>query len=189
MRIVIGHFRILAAVILLGLASAAASQTPRGDEPIARLRPSEIPNLPPAVRKELERRGCAVPQTFVAGGRPHNVIRGQFSSASQMDWAVLCSRAGTSSILVFRGGSVKAIAELAANADSVYLQNIGGGKIGFSRALGVASPRDIRELYETRGGAEPPPLDHDGIADIFVEKGSVVWYWREGRWAELTGAD
>jgi hypothetical protein len=29
----------------------------------------------------------------------------------------------------------------------------------------------------------------DGINNIFVEKGSLVWYWDGGRWLKLTGAD
>jgi hypothetical protein len=35
----------------------------------------------------------------------------------------------------------------------------------------------------------PPPLDHDGIDDGVVEKGSSVWYWYRGRWLELTGSN
>lgn len=35
----------------------------------------------------------------------------------------------------------------------------------------------------------PPPPDHDGIKDIFVEKASVVLYWHGGRWVKLQGAD
>ena len=81
------------------------------------------------------------------------------------------------------------VAELASAPDLNYLQDIGGGVLGFSRALGVASPRYIQERYEVYGGLEPPPLDHDGVNDAFVEKGSVVWYWYEGQWLQLTGAD
>ena len=80
--------------------------------------------------------------------------------------------------------------ELARQPDRNYLQNVGpGGVIGFSRALGVADPKFIREHHEWYGGPEPPPLDHDGINDMFVGKASVVWYRHAGRWLQLTGAD
>ena len=31
--------------------------------------------------------------------------------------------------------------------------------------------------------------DHDGIDDAFLEKASVTWYWDNGRWMQLQGAD
>src|SRR5262249_49110621 len=34
-----------------------------------------------------------------------------------------------------------------------------GGAVGYSRALGVASPAYIREHYAAYGGPKPPPLD------------------------------
>jgi hypothetical protein len=39
------------------------------------------------------------------------------------------------------------------------------------------------------GGPKPPPLDHEGISDIFIGKASVVWYWYRDRWLKLQGAD
>ena len=39
------------------------------------------------------------------------------------------------------------------------------------------------------GGPEPPPIDHDGVNDVFAEKASVVHYFYRGRWLALTGAD
>jgi hypothetical protein len=117
------------------------------------------------------------------------VIRGRFTSATQTDWAVLCSIKRRSSILVFRNGSTTAVAELAAAPDFDSLQMIGDGAIGYSRALGVADADFIRVHYQRYGGPNPPPLDHDGIDDVFIEKGSVVRYWYRGRWLELTGSN
>jgi len=95
-----------------------------------------------------------------------------------------------SSILVFRGGSPAAVAELAREPDLTYLQVVDvGDVVGYSRALGVADAKYIREHHRQYGGPKPPRLDHDGINDIFIEKGSVVWYWSNGRWLQLTGAD
>jgi hypothetical protein len=154
-----------------------------------RLKPSAFPELPVTVRRYLERRGCEIPQAF-SDKAPHNVVRGRFTSASQSDIAVLCSTGRVSTVLVFRGGNTSAVAELAQRPDEIFLQVVdAGGVVGYSRALGVASPSYIREHHAAYGGPTPPPMDHDGINDIFVEKASVVWYWYRGRWLQLQGAD
>src|SRR6266487_4404220 len=105
-----------------------------------RLKPSAFPGLPVAVRRYLERRGCEIPQAF-SDKAPHNVVPGRFTSAMQMDIAVLCSKVRVSTVLVFQGGKTSAIAELAQHPDEAFLQVVdAGGVVGYSRALGVASP-------------------------------------------------
>jgi hypothetical protein len=39
------------------------------------------------------------------------------------------------------------------------------------------------------GGPKPPPIDHQGVDDEFIEKASSTWYFRGGKWLTLTGAD
>jgi hypothetical protein len=130
-----------------------------------------------------------VPQTYI-GTKRHNVVRGRFTSATQMDIAVLCSRDGVSTIVVFRGDSASHIAELAASPDAGYLQVIDSDNhVGFSRDISVAAPADIRSHARAHGGAVPAQLEHDGIDDAFAEKGSVVWYWYRGKWLRLQGTD
>jgi len=158
------------------------------DEATVRLSPREFPDIPSAIAAELDRRGCLIPQTY-GDRRPHNLISGRFMSSASTDWAVLCSRNRTSSLLVFQAGSPDTVIALAESPDANWLQGIGAGAIGFSRAIGVASPSYILEHYRRYGGPTPPPLDHDGINDAFIEKASVVLYWYEGRWLELQGAD
>ncbi len=161
----------------------------RADATVVRLKPAAFSELSAEVRQDIERRGCVVPQTFSTKA-PHNVVRGRFTSAAQVDIAVLCSKERLSSILVFRAGSTAAVAELAKRPDANFLQVVAsGGVVGFSRALRVANSKYIQEHYERYGGPKPPPLDHDGINDIFIEKASVVWYWYGGRWLQLQGAD
>jgi hypothetical protein len=87
-------------------------------------------------------------------------------------------------------GSTSSVAELATQPDANFLQVVNSGDlVGYSRALGVADPKYMREHFQRYGGPTPPPFDHDGIDDIFVGKGSVVWYWSEGRWLQLQGAN
>jgi hypothetical protein len=172
-----------------GTQGSAPVDLERADRATIRLAPSAFPELPRAVRRELERRGCVIPQAF-SNGAPHNIVRGRFTSSGHNDWAVLCSRRQVSSILVFRNGSVASVLELARLRDRDRLQSVGpGGAVGFSRALGVADPKFIKEHHGWYGGPKPPPLDHDGINDMFLGKASVVWYRYAGRWLQLTGAD
>lgn len=184
-----------AGVAALLIASAAAAQIPpaedweRADAETVRLAPEKIDALPLPIRQELARLGCTIPQVS-QHDRPENFITGRFTAPGQTDIAVLCSRNRISSILVFAKGSTKPVAEFAEAPDKDFLQVIDGqGGIGFSRALMVASPQAIRRHHANSGGPEPPLLDHDGIDDAFVEKGSKVWYWHEGRWLQLMGSD
>jgi homoserine O-acetyltransferase len=159
----------------------------RADLATTRLTPATFTNLPLAVRRNLKERGCTIPQSF-ATTRAGNVIRGRFTSAARTDWAVLCSVDRVSSILVFRGGSVLSVAELARYPDSTFLQVIGeNGAVGYSRAIRVAGAKYIRE--HNRDDPSLPRFDHEGIDDAFVEKASSIWYWHSGSWRKLSGAD
>jgi hypothetical protein len=175
-------------LIALSTGTLLASQQ-AANAAIVRLKPAAFPALPVTVRRYLDRRGCEIPQAF-SDKTPHNVVRGRFTSANVMDIAVLCSKAQVSKVLVFRGGKISAIAELAELPDEGFLQGVDGdGTVGYSRALRVASPSYIRKRNAAYGGPKPAPMDHDGINDIFVGKASVVWYWYRGRWLQLQGAD
>lgn len=91
-----------------------------------------------------------MPQSFTSE-RPHNVVTGSFARAGQQDWAVLCSRQDSSSVLIFWGGAdAESPTEFPRAADAGYLQGIGEGRIGYSRLLAAASPR--------RSGSSQPRL-------------------------------
>ena len=156
---------------------------------IRRLSPDDFPQLPGAVRDALKERRCAVPQSFYPE-RPHNVVSGAFARAGQRDWAVLCSVDGRSSILIFwADGVTPTPAELAPADDATFLQGIGNDQIGYSRVIDRADTAWIREHAEAYDGPLPKRLDHDGINDAFVEKGSHVLYYEDGAWQGLAGSD
>ena len=157
--------------------------------PIRRLPPRAFRQLPAAIVESLEGRKCLVPQTPYIK-KPHNVIRGSFTGARRSEWAVLCSRRGTSSILVFRADSAKLVAEIAAARDENYLQDIDGkGTLAFSRVISAVGKDYILEHYEAYGGPKPPPITHQGIDDGRIECCSEVWYFYRGKWLKLQGAD
>ena len=168
---------------------AAQDKWRAADLATIRLSPTAFPQLPRRVRRNLLSRGCTIPQTF-AEVKPHNVISGEFARPGQTDWAILCSRNRVSSILVFWGGSVRSVAEIARGEDRNFLQVIdGNGKIGFSRSIIAVGREHILNHYREYGGPKPPRIDHQGIDDGYLEKASYVLYYHRGKWLVLQGAD
>ncbi len=178
-------------VAVLSTASAtlpAQDAWDKADRDIRRLSPSMFSGLPRPVGTDLERRGCTIPQVWYQKV-PGNVISGHFRTPTVTDWAVLCSVNRVSTILVYLKGRADSVAELGSAPDKGYLQGVGDGKIGYSRAIAVVDSSVIRSAYEGSSDSELPPLDHEGIDDAFVEKASEVWYWYQGKWLRLSGAD
>src|SRR5215475_1607000 len=162
---------------------------PGSNGAIPALPPRAFRQLPAALVRTLEARKCSIPQ-IPDEKTPHNVIHGSFTAAKRTEWAVLCSRGGTSSILVFRADSAKLVAEIAAAKDEVFLQDVDGrGTLGYSRAISAVGKDYILEHYKAYGGPKPPPIAHQGIDDAFVDKASTVRYFYRGKWLELQGAD
>jgi hypothetical protein len=159
----------------------------RADAATVRLNPGSFPNLPSPIRTEMGRRGCTVPQPFGSDGQ-RNIISGHFTDAKRRSWAALCSRGRRSAVLVFHGNDFSEVDELAEAADSDYLQTVEGGRIGYSRALGVATPNIVRRA-PVADGPKPQVIDHDGINDAFEGKGSTILYWIGEKWIRLQGSD
>jgi hypothetical protein len=156
---------------------------------IRRLPPRAFRQLPAAIVESLEARKCLIPQ-YPYIKTPHNVIRGSFTGAKLNEWAALCSRRGSSSILVFQADPAKLVAEIAAARDETYLQDVdGSGTLGYSRVISAVGKDYILEHYKWYGGPEPPPITHHGINDAYTEKASKVRYFYRGKWLELQGAD
>jgi hypothetical protein len=183
---------VLAAIVSL----ASSAQLPadlkrkfdKAEQRIVRLSPAAFPELPGKVVRALERRGCTIPQGAFTKRR-HNVIKGEFAKPGQTDWAVLCSVNGVSTILVFWNGSENNPAAIAPAGDLNYLQGITETEIGYSRGISAVGKDFIMHHYQASGGPVPPPIDHQGIDDAFIEKASVTWYFHAGKWMTLSGAD
>jgi hypothetical protein len=166
--------------------SAKADEWSEAEKRIVGLDPSHIDGLPKQITDELIARGCTIPQT---DGQPHNAISGSFAVDGQKDWAVLCSRNGSSSIQVFWGGTVQCSSEIAARQNRDLLQDIGEGRIGYSRGIGLADKGHILAHSEASEDPQHPPIFHDGIDDVFMGKGSTIHYCDKGQWVQLMGAD
>jgi hypothetical protein len=181
---------------VFAIASFPLALTPQGppwdfdeaERQIRRLPPSAFPHLPAPIIRELERRGCRIPQPAFET-EPRNVIQGQFADPSQTDWAVLCSIRGASHILVFWNGTAENPASVGLAKDRNFLQTVSATEIGYSRGISPTNKDEILRHYEAYGGPKPPPIRHQGINDAFIEKASVAWYFYRGQWRRLTGAD
>jgi hypothetical protein len=174
------------ALVICPMASLAQDEWDAALRSIPRLVPGEIDGLSPPIVARLEDRGCTVPQTYFPSGN-QNVIAGHFISADRMEWAVLCSVADSSEIVLFDEGGEQLHA-FQQGPDRQWLQGIGGGQIGYSRLLRVVHRADALARTANLNG-EVPPIERDAIEEIFTEKASVLWYWHDGAWLELPGVD
>jgi hypothetical protein len=172
----------------LSLAEVSSDKWDNSNQKILRLQPEIFDILPDNILKGLKERNCTIPQSYTILD-PHNVIQGQFQVKDEMAWAVLCSISKISSILIFRGENMRLVSEIAKSPDKNWLQVIGDRKIGYSRQIKSITGYSITDHYQVNDGPKPPLFDHEGIDDAFLEKGSIVHYWYNGNWLELTAAD
>ncbi|HUE77767.1 MAG TPA: hypothetical protein VMM83_07490 [Longimicrobiales bacterium] len=115
-------------------------------------------------------------------------MSGELATSGQVDLAVLCSRDGASAVVVVWGGPVRCADTMESSLDEHWTQHIGGGIMGYSRAIAVSEPEGTFEYLSERGH-DPPPLDHDVLSDAFLEKASTMYYCHAGEWLALGGAD
>jgi hypothetical protein len=181
-------FTLIALVAFFFVEAKAQDEWKTADKNVIRLSPKEFTQLPKQIVKDLENRGCIIPQSY-AENKKHNVIRGEFRQKGQKDWAILCSQKRISSILIYWNGSIKKVSRISPAEDSTYLQKIDKEKIGFSRIIDVSDAKYIYDHYKAYGGPKPPKITHDGIIDAYAEKASTVLYYHRGKWMELQGAD
>lgn len=177
---------------LLSAVHTVAAQAGPSPEPVHRLRPSAFPRLPIAIRDDLERRHCLVPQPYDARS-PANVAHGAFTAPNISEWAILCSVQDTSEILIYRMPSsedARVVDSLERAADLGWVQDIGDNRRGFSRLI-RALPRVRVPTWrrDDHGRVVPQPFDHDAIEQSFIGKASEAFYHAAGRWYRRATTD
>jgi hypothetical protein len=148
--------------------------------------PEHLKGLPTDVAKELNKLNCLIPQRILDHT---NAVEGEFAIKGQKDWAVLCSINGKSHIHIIWGGPKKCSSVIAERSDDNDLDKESNGDLEYNRGIGKVGKKFIIEHYEAYGGSKPPPITHDAIDDIWLEKASIVHYCHKGNWIKLTGAD
>jgi hypothetical protein len=178
----------------LGHGQEAKSGKPaaKKDTAIRKLQPADVAELPPAFVEKLNARGCAIPQFGEVGragataGEPTNVIHGEFARHGQEDWAVLCSKGGSSTIVIFWGKTTACPASLARLEDAHYLKRGKDKKVRYSRSIRGLGESD---LGDRAGIAGLKSFSHQGIDDRFVGKSSAFFYCSEGKWKIFPAKD
>jgi hypothetical protein len=173
------------------------------DNAIRKLQPAHVAELPPAFVEKLNARGCAIPQFGAIGrasgtegagdtgspaqaGEPTNVIHGEFARHGQEDWAVLCSKGGSSTIVIFWGKTTACPASLARLEDAHYLKRGKDKKVRYSRSIRALGETD---LGDRAGISGLKSFSHQGIDDRFVGKSSAFFYCSEGKWKIFPAKD
>jgi len=176
----------------------SAKPTAKKDTAIRKLQPGDVAELPVAFVEKLNARGCAIPQFGEVGrasntadepaqaGGPTNVIHGEFARHGQEDWAVLCSKGGSSTIVIFWGKTTACPASLARLEDAHYLKRGKDKKVRYSRAIRALGESDLGDRAGTAG---LKPFAHQGIDDRFVGKSSAFFYCSEGKWKIFPAKD
>jgi hypothetical protein len=190
----------------------SAKPAAKRDSAIRKLQPTDVSELPAAFVEKLNARGCVIPQFGEVGhagstvgnssseaagesatadrpataGEPTNVIHGEFARHGQEDWAVLCSKGGSSTIVIFWGKTTACPASLARLDDAHYLKRGKDKKMRYSRSIRASGESDLGDRAGTAGLR---PFAHQGIDDRFVGKSSAFFYCSEGKWKIFPGKD
>lgn len=176
---------LLCLTVLISLGAADAQDTwTKADKEVRRLRPQVFTQLPLLIRKDLEKRGCTIPQCC-EDKKPHNVARGSFVHKGQTDWIVLCSTGRVSSIMVYVAGSPRNVLITETLPDLNFLQSMGENNIMYSRSIGRIPDKSILKMFLDAGRQVKLSDIHDGIADMFAEKGSAVYYYENRKWTQV----
>jgi hypothetical protein len=155
---------------------------------IHRLPVSSFPQLPGSIATELESRGCLIPQTYEAH-RPENVIHASLEHAGSSDWAVLCSTGGTVKLMVFFASAPESPTVLLSEPETTRMETHDlTGVLGFAWGIDPASPQRVHEAQSLMEHHQPM-LDHDALADSFVEKGTVYHYFSKDGWKTVDTSD
>ena len=117
---------------------------------------------------QLEKRGCLIPQTYQAH-RPENVIHASLERPGSSDWAALCSADGTVSSWSFLLALPFRLLWPPNRRNRRMQSHDRSGELGFTWGIDPASPKQIHEA-QSHYGTPSARLDHDALADTFVEK-------------------
>jgi hypothetical protein len=200
--------------VCYGQRSKGAKPADKKDTAIRKLQPADVAELPTAFVEKLNARGCGIPQFGEVGraasssahragdaagggangtagepataGGTTNVIHGEFARHGQEDWAVLCSKGGSSTIVIFWGKTTACPASLARLEDAHYLKRGADKKMRYSRSIRALGKS---ELGDRAGIGGLKDFSHQGIDDRFVGKSSAFFYCSEGKWKIFPAKD
>ncbi len=158
-----------------------------------RVIPTEYPGLPVNIAAWLEERGYTIPQCYVPeNGKHSNVIFGDFKEEDQQDCAVLVTDSNRMKLIVFPSSLLSSVEVIVDEEIEPYYWRILPVRNNvslFSYKIQSVGQEYIKTHYEALGGPEPPEINHKAINLYLVEIASTVYYYKDGIWLQLQGAD
>ncbi len=161
--------------------------------PVAKERaPDSVLGLPAGIRRDLSKRQCLIPKYFGDVRTMYGAYtKGHFHSGASVDYAVVCHIPARKiqNVLVYSDSEGVWNGEVIERTPFDPAPHSSGR---CEASVGAATSKYI--LDHTRAYAPEelkhlPRLDHNGIDVSACEKGSVIYYFHEGKWLQLAGAD
>ena len=159
----------------------------RGDDGVRRLTPSTWPRLPEWLARSLRNASCEIPQ-FGLEIPANNIVSGRFLVATRIDWAVVCSAGGSSTLLIFSRALNMPVEVQAAKPDALGVYDTGYGW-EYSEVIGRISARVARAAARRHDDELPKPIRADGVLICLKEAACSAHFWHERKWVVVATSD
>jgi hypothetical protein len=173
--------------------SASEQASEQVYNPVAKERaPESIQQLPMEVSRDLVKRQCLIPKYVgEVGTQDDAYTTGHFRSASSVDYAVVCHIPArkVQSVLVYSNAKGAWNGEIIARGTFDPAPH---AEDKCEATVGVATSKDILDharAYAPEELKQLPRLDHNGVGVGICEKASIIYYFHQGKWLQLQGAD
>jgi hypothetical protein len=174
-------FRTFTLILFLALAAYAPADLPT----IKYASPTDFRDVPQVIVDTLLARKCVIPQSG-AESPLENIVSGHFIARDRRDFAILCSVAGASRVVVINGDTGSVIALLNRQPDSTHLMAV-GDRMLFMRSLNTIEADHRPYCFEVDRTCPCSGARYDGIVDEY-EKWSETHCWENG-WHTVTSGD
>lgn len=139
------------------------------EQRIVWLPPTAFPQLPRNVIRALQRRGCTVPQGTFTKSRTTSSVANPPDPAKPI--GRYCARSKARLRFWCSGMALRITpAHSRRWKTGIFFRESRSTRLGYSRGISAVGEDFIMRHYNAYGGPKPPPIDHQGIDDAFIEK-------------------
>ena len=177
---------------LIALCLFVSSAFAQEHNPVAKERaPESIQQLPARVRQDLVQRGCVIPKYTGDTEKEDGAYAiGHFRSGSSIDYAIVCHIPSRKiqNVLVYSNSEGTWHGEVISRGEFDPSPHTDKCEM----TVGIATPKyiiDHAKAYAPEELKSLSTLDHNGVNVGLCEKASIIYYFSEGKWQELQGAD
>ncbi len=147
--------------------------------------PRSIKQLPKSLIFLLEREKCRIP-IIENSKNPYGWIKGHFATKDQVDFAALClTPESEMTIKIAWGGDERPCSgSIGYGILQKYILPTGVDDFSFSRVLMKAPPKRL-DYFAYHNHIQRPQEGQDGIEDLILGKGSILYYCSNNKWHTL----